>query len=100
MRSVLIAAIGVLMTSSALAERPVDELYPRTCAVCHAAGVANAPKTGDTAAWAEIKAAKGAEGMIASVKSGLNAMPPKGMCMDCTDAEFMALIAFMAAEPK
>lgn len=30
-----------------------------------------------------------------SVHNGLNAMPAKGMCMDCTDTEYKALIEFM-----
>ena len=29
-------------------------------------------------------------------KNGLNAMPPKGMCFDCTDDEYKALIEYMA----
>jgi cytochrome c5 len=73
-----------------------EEIYSRTCGVCHQAGVANAPKTGDAAAWKARIDAKGAEAMLASVKDGLNAMPPKGMCMDCTDGEYQALIDFMA----
>jgi cytochrome c5 len=27
----------------------------------------------------------------------MNAMPPKGMCFDCTDEEYQALIEYMAA---
>ena len=89
----------VLMALSPLsvaAERDASELYPRTCAVCHAAAVAGAPKTGDVAAWeAKMEATGSMEAMIALVNSGKNAMPPKGMCMDCSDAEFQALIEFM-----
>jgi cytochrome c5 len=77
------------------ADRSVDELYPRTCAICHAAGVANAPKTGDAATWGPRVEAKGMDGLLATAKSGLNAMPAKGMCADCTDSELQALIEFM-----
>ena len=35
------------------------------------------------------------DGLLASVKNGLSAMPPKAMCMDCTDGEYKALIEHM-----
>jgi cytochrome c5 len=41
--------------------------------------------------------AKGMPALVASVKKGLNAMPPTGMCSTCTDEEYTALIEFMAA---
>jgi cytochrome c5 len=93
----LVTGLILFVTSSfaVAADRSVDELYPRTCAVCHAAGVANAPKTGDAAAWAPRVEAKGIDGLLATAKTGLNAMPPKGMCADCTDSELQALIEFM-----
>ena len=40
--------------------------------------------------------AQGVDAMVASVKAGKGAMPPKGMCMDCTDEQFAALITYMA----
>jgi cytochrome c oxidase subunit II len=51
--------------------------YDTTCAVCHAAGVAGAPKIGDKAAWApRIK--QGKNTLYASALKGKGAMPPKG----------------------
>lgn len=90
-------ALGALMLVStfAFADRPVDELYPRTCGVCHTAGVAGAPTSHDAALWQPRMDAKGMDGMMQSVHNGLNAMPAKGMCMDCTDPEYKALIEFM-----
>lgn len=90
-------AIAALFFGSTLvyADRAVEEIYPRTCAVCHAAGVAGAPKPGDAAAWQPRVDAKGMDGLLQSVHDGLNAMPPKGMCMDCTDGEYKALIEHM-----
>ena len=90
------AVAALLMASSlAYADRSVDELYPKTCSLCHAAGVAGAPKTHDPAMWKPRLDAKGIDGLLTSVHNGLNAMPPKGMCMDCTDSEYKALIEFM-----
>lgn len=47
------------------------------CAACHIAGVADAPKFGDTEAWAK-RIEAGVETMVATVLSGKGAMPPKG----------------------
>ncbi|MFN2288294.1 MAG: cytochrome c5 family protein [Chromatocurvus sp.] len=70
--------------------------YNKSCAVCHEAGVAGAPKTGNAQAWAP-RMEKGMDAMLLSVKNGLNAMPPKGMCFDCSDEEYRELINYMAA---
>ena len=90
-------AVGFLVFASslALADRAPTDIYPRTCAVCHAAGVAGAPKPGDAAAWQPRMDAKGIDGLLQSVNNGLNAMPPKGMCMDCTEVEYKSLIEYM-----
>ena len=73
----------------------VQEQYGKSCAVCHAAGAAGAPKTGVAAEW-ESRMAKGMEALVQSVENGLNAMPPKGMCFDCSAEDYKALIKFMA----
>ena len=90
----IIAAALVLCASSAMAEVDMDK-YNKSCAVCHATGAANAPKTGDAAAW-EPRLAKGMDTLVAAVSTGLNAMPPKGMCFDCSDEDYKALIEYMA----
>lgn len=98
MNKFAVAAFGLVMASSfAYADRSVDELYPKTCTMCHAQGIANAPKTHDAAAWQPRLESVGGtvEGLVEVAKKGLNAMPPKGMCNDCTDGEFKALIEFM-----
>ncbi len=41
--------------------------------------------------------AQGMPTLLLHVKNGFNAMPPKAMCVDCTDADYTALIEFMAA---
>ena len=92
----LVALMAV--AGSALADgaaRDTVELYNRTCMACHASGAAGAPKTHDAAAWAP-RLAKGMDVLVGSVKNGLNAMPPRGLCMDCTDAEYKALIEYMS----
>jgi cytochrome c5 len=39
---------------------------------------------------------KGMDALVASVKNGLNAMPPTGLCATCTDEEYAELIQYMA----
>jgi cytochrome c5 len=70
--------------------------YQTACFACHSTGAAGAPKTHDVAAW-EPRLAKGMPALVASVRKGINAMPPTGMCASCTDADYTALIEFMAA---
>jgi len=94
----LLALVMALSTTTAFAE-PDMAKYDKSCKVCHAAGAAGAPKTGDAEAWAP-RMAKGMDALVASVNKGLNAMPPKGMCFDCTDADYAALIQYMSEPAK
>ena len=90
----LLAAAALLSSTSAMADRSGQEIYNSKCTVCHAAGIAGAPKFGDAAAWAP-RIEKGMDSLLATAKTGLNAMPPKGTCMDCSDDELKAAISYM-----
>jgi cytochrome c5 len=92
---VVLAAIFLATSLGTWAGEVNMDKYNKSCVVCHATGAANAPKTGDAAAWAP-RLEKGMEALVASVSNGLNAMPPKGMCFDCTDEDYQAMIEFMA----
>ena len=74
--------------------RTGEAVYKAACTVCHMSGVANAPKAHDEDAWKARKKSK--EELLASSKKDLNAMPPMGTCMDCTDAELLAAIDYMS----
>jgi cytochrome c5 len=69
-------------------------VYDATCGVCHAAGVAGAPKTGDKAAWAP-RIAGGVDALYASSLKGKNAMPPKGGNPTLPDADVKAAVDYM-----
>lgn len=75
--------------------RSGKELYDTKCMACHAVGVAGAPKPGDSAAWQPRIDAKGEEGLFESAWNGINAMPPKGTCNDCSEDEIKAAIKYM-----
>jgi cytochrome c5 len=72
-----------------------EEIVKSVCGACHTAGVANAPKIGDKAAWAKL-AGKGMAGLVATAAKGVGAMPPRGGAADLTDTELARAIAFMA----
>lgn len=95
MKKVLFAAVLAAGATHGVVAEPNMDKYNKSCAVCHAAGVAGAPKTGNAEAWAP-RMEKGMDALVASVKNGLNAMPPKGMCFDCSDEEYMELINYMS----
>lgn len=95
-KAIFAAVLACVFAGAAPAQAAgIEDKYNKTCAACHNTGAAGAPKKGDKAAWAP-RLKKGEAAMLKSVKNGLNAMPPKGLCMDCSDAEFKALIKYMS----
>ncbi len=73
----------------------VESNYKKSCATCHNAGVAGAPKFGDAAQW-EPRLAKGLDVLYASSINGMPpAMPQKGMCFSCSDDDLRALVDYM-----
>ena len=76
-----------------------EEIYNGTCVSCHGTGAAGAPKLGDAAAWAP-RIAAGMDSLLANATNGLNAMPPKGLCMACSDAELQSAIEYMVSNSQ
>lgn len=96
MKKVLFGALFAgLMMAGPVQAAGIGDKYNKSCAACHNSGAAGAPKKGDKAAWAP-RLKQGDAVLLKNVKNGIRAMPPKGMCMDCTDADFKALIKFMS----
>ena len=72
-----------------------EELVKTTCAACHQAGVAGAPKLGNQAEWApRIK--QGMSALVASVVKGKGAMPPRAGNSSLSDQDIARAVAFMA----
>ena len=63
------------------------------------ARVAGAPKFGDKAAW-EPRIAQGIDAMLSTAINGKGAMPPRGTCMDCSDADLKAAIEYMISNSQ
>ena len=69
-------------------------VYDQGCAACHTAGLAGAPMLGNLAQWEE-RTSKGLELLTSNAYSGYNAMPAKGMCMDCSETEIERSVQYM-----
>lgn len=93
--AVVAAAVPAAVQAKAGA---VPALYTQSCAVCHASGVANAPKLGDKAAWA-ARLGAGVDGLTASVIKGKGAMPPKGGSA-ANEADIKTVVAYMVGAVK
>lgn len=90
------AALVKVSTAAARAPYTADEVYAQACAACHNAGVLNAPKVGDKAAWASRAAAKGGlDGLTANAIKGINQMPARGGNPDLSDDEIKAAVKQM-----
>jgi cytochrome c5 len=76
------------------AAKSSEEIVKEVCAACHTAGVANAPKFGDKAAWAP-RLKLGLDGMLKSVVNGKGAMPPRAGT-SLTDDELARAVILMA----
>ena len=92
----VLATMGVASTAMAADGKAV---YEATCAMCHAAGVAGAPKFGDKAAWGP-RIATGKAALVGSVTKGKGAMPPKGGNANLSDADIAAAVDYITAAAK
>jgi cytochrome c5 len=76
------------------AAKSAEDIVKETCTACHQAGVANAPKLGDKAAWAP-RLKVGLNGLLAEVIKGKGAMPPRAGT-SLSDEELASAIVLMA----
>lgn len=94
MKKLLIVAAALMLSFNAQAAQDPEAVFARACGVCHNGQIPTAPQRGDKAAW-EPRLAKGMDALVLSVTNGLNAMPPRGLCMDCTAEDYQAVIKLM-----
>lgn len=90
----VVACFSVLICSQVQAAG-IEDKYNKACVTCHGAGVLGAPKKGDKAAWAP-RLKQGNDVLLSHIHSGYKNMPAKGLCNDCSDADYIALIKFMS----
>ena len=74
-------------------------LYDTTCFVCHTAGIAGAPKLGDSVAWAPY-IETGLDTMLQIAITGKGAMPPRGTAMTASDDDLRDAILYMIEDAR
>lgn len=89
----VIATAAPVAAATAAPSAGGEALYKQACVVCHAAGVAGAPKLGDKAAWS-ARLANGLDSLTASAIKGKGAMPPKGGTT-APDEDIKAAVKYM-----
>ena len=79
------------------------EVYDTACFVCHAMGIAGAPKLDDKAAWAP-RIAQGMEILVSHAINGFQGnsgvMPPKGGRTDLSDDDVAQAVAYMVEQAQ
>ena len=89
-------AVGVLMPLySAQATQEPEAVYNRVCGACHAGQLPNAPRRGDQAAW-KPRLAQGMDTLVQHVTQGFKAMPPRGLCMDCSVEDHRTVLQWIS----
>jgi cytochrome c len=76
-----------------------EEMYEKSCAVCHKTDAMGAPALGDKGAWATV-IAKGIEKINHNAINGLGGMPPKGGAMNLSDDQVKDIVKFMVESSK
>ena len=74
----------------------LQSLYIQSCYSCHSSGVNGAPRSGNRDDW-QPRLNKGLTTLVQHTVDGFNAMPARGMCIDCSGEDYQALIMFMAS---
>jgi cytochrome c5 len=94
------AATPAATTETVAAADVPDEIktaVDTVCAACHSAGVANAPKFDDKAAWDARMADGGIDTLLANSIAGKGGMPPRGGT-NLTDEQLKLAIGYILAK--
>ncbi len=74
-----------------------EQIYNHFCVNCHAKKPLisiGAPRIGEKDDW-ETRLKQGISILFKHTNEGLNAMPPRGGCFECTDNQLMLAIQYM-----
>ena len=81
--------------SEGASTHPGKEVYDDYCFPCHTPGLNGAPRIGDEEVWT-ARLAQGREALLQSTIEGIQpAMPPRGICFECSDEELDEAIDYM-----
>ena len=90
---------GAAAAAASSGARSGEDVYNAACMACHSTGAAGAPRTGDAAAWAP-RIAKGMDTLVSNAINGLNTMPPKGLCMACSDDDLRGVVEYIVGQSQ
>jgi cytochrome c5 len=76
-----------------------EKVYQQACQMCHAAGVAGAPMTGDANAWA-VRIEQGRDKLLYNAIQGIGVMPPKGGQSQLSDEDVASAVDFLIQQVK
>ena len=76
-----------------------ESIYQAHCASCHDSGQSGAPIIGDFATWQPLLH-KNIDTLITNTVNGIGAMPTKGGCEQCSGAEIIAAVKYLAQESQ
>ncbi|MGC1183449.1 c-type cytochrome [Legionella sp.] len=74
-----------------------EQIYTHFCVNCHATKPLisiGAPRIGEEEDW-KLRLKQGMDILFLHTDEGLNAMPPRGGCFECTDKQLILAITFM-----
>ena len=73
----------------------VRDLYVRSCSSCHDSGAEGAPRPGVASDWSDRLSYGVEELYISAIEGAGPAMPPRGLCFECSDEQLRAIVDFM-----
>lgn len=94
-------AAGLAVAAGNGEPKDPEEVYNTYCMACHDTGANNSPVLGDAAMW-EDRIAKGVDVLYENAINGFNndLMPPRGLCVDCSDDDLKATVDYMLDEVR
>jgi len=90
-----VASVTVVDASKPRAQQSGEAVVKAVCNTCHVPGVANAPKSGDKAAWGPL-IKEGLDTLVADAIKGIRGMPPRGGNPDLSDLEVARAVVYLA----
>lgn len=79
--------------------RSAEDIYAQSCATCHNAGIAGAPKLGAADDWVD-PVAQGMDTLYANAINGIGGMPAMGLCGTCSEEEIRLTVDYMLEESQ
>ncbi|MEP6505887.1 MAG: c-type cytochrome [Betaproteobacteria bacterium] len=89
-----VASAAVFDATAVVIPKSGQQVFEAQCTTCHTAGLLNAPKFGDAAAWGP-RVAKGYDALLQSALHGKNSMPAQGGG-EFSDYEIGRAVVYMA----